>query len=551
MSDSSDLVVVLGELDRVLSNLEGDEGETARSAAAALLPPYGDAGAPGWYDRFLAATGFEPEATTLTEAMRNLARAPRSRSALPYRVIAIGAVARALPATFGPDGDQRELTWRALSVPGILASSPGVRQHTDDSGERVVLDEAPEFLLLLVDPTRLPHVGAYREFLDLDEVDALVHTVLAGLPPPCTTEVIEVSRGAELDLVLALTTRVCVTGVALADVTTENGFLNPGNWARYSYWCAMVPDPGNAPDPGDAARFLEIVALDCDTDAFEVAVWLDFSRTVRLPNAVLRTYEMSADQQSQANGRRANGAVDIDEGSIKVVDEGDRLRVTTTKRVHFTTAIDGPSLAIIACGAGYGALAAAFVVEGTGGVAQDVGCAHPGTTTASADESTPVDPVRSRIDAVGRSVDECAAAFKSSVDKVAAGTYKADDLAADVTGSVTRSVRAWGRLLDLAAVIGRPPPTDPEIVSDPFTLDPPIAGSGEVRLAGPLVSPYNDELPVERVRARPAPLPGGADRFELVVRAAGLRGTTYVGVAVVTELVTDQKQHVNVDVQIP
>ncbi|MGH9259966.1 MAG: hypothetical protein ACRD08_08735, partial [Acidimicrobiales bacterium] len=483
------------------------------------------------------------------------ARDPERRSALPRRVITIGAAARALPDRFGPGGDRVELALQALSGPGILRSAPGVGEDVEQEGGEPppIRDEAPGFLALLVDPTALPDVRSYKQFLALAASRELVHRDLLRVPAPCATELVDVTvegpvEGA-VDVAVALVTNVCVTGVTLADLAADTSFMNPANWSDYAYWCDMVPDPANPADPGAPARFLEVVALDCARSWFTVAVWLDVSPLVRRPNALIRTYTMSADQRTVASGVEANGAVDVDEGTIKVVAEGGHLRVTTTKRVHFTTPIDPHALAVIACGAGYGALAAEFVVEGTGGRAEDVGCAPPaaGKHTETVDEA-----VRRRVEAVGRSVDECATAAKVSFGKAAEGTYTADDLVGDLTGSVARSVRAWWQLADLAAAVVQRPVSDREVRSDPVPIQPPAAKPSDVALVAPMASAHGHVLQEGRVRFEPPPLlPAGSDAFTLVVQASRLRGTTYLGVAQVTEVATGQVRKIDVDVQIP
>jgi hypothetical protein len=566
MSDSGDIVKVLGELDRTIEQLGPDRAAQARAAAATLVPPYGAPEAAGWYDRFLEAVGGEQQ--PLATALANLAEGPASRTVLPHRVMAIGTVARALPERFGPEGDQVQVTLEALSGPGILRSAPGVREQGDPAqkGPRVdeagdpgpgdpppIRDEAPAFLALLVDRDALPDVGSYRAFLALAVAGQLVHGDLAGVPPPCTAAVIDVSAEGPVDVAVALVTQMCLTGVTLADLAASTSFMNPANWSDYSYWCEMLPDPANPADPAAAARYLEVVALDCPTSWFEVAVWLDVSPLVRRPKSLIRTYTRSADQAAVVNGAKANGAVDIDEGSIKVADEGGHLRVTTTKRVHFTAPIDSHTLAVIACGAGYGALAAQFVVEGTDGRADDVACPLLATTAGAGEQAeTTDDPFRRGIAALSQSLDEFATAAKVSFDKAATGSYTADDLVGDVTGSIVRSVRTWGRLVELAVATLRRPPQVGGVRSDPVRLRPPLTGPCEIKLETPMQSAHGNVLPVGRVGFEPPPLlPAGADAFRLQVDASRLRGTTYFGVAAVTDTATGGMRRVDVDVQVP
>jgi hypothetical protein len=546
MSDYGDIVSVLGELDRSIGRLDADRAAQARAAAATLVPPMGDPAAAGWYDRFLRAAGGEPEQGELGQALVRLGGRSESRVVLPHRLMTIGAVARALPERFGPGGTDERLVLEALSAPGILRGAPSIDEEFDEDYRPPISDEAPRFHTLLVDPAALPNVQGYRAFVALAIAGEAVHPDLAGAPPPCAAGVVDVSAEGAVDVAVAIVTRVCVSGLTLADVGASTSFMNPANWTAYSYWCQMVPDPANLADPDAAARFLEVVALDCPRSWFEVAVWLDVSPLVRRPGALTRTYTRSADQRTVVGGVGANDAVDVDEGTIKVTDEGGHLRVTTTKRVHFTAPIDSYALAVIACGAGYGALASQFVVEGTGGLARDVQCAPTDGDQAAMVE----DPVRPRVAAVGRSLDECATAAKTSYDKTLAGSYTADDLVGDVTGSIARSVRVWSRLLDLAvAIVQRPEPGG--VRSDPVRLRPPATGPSDLELVAPMTSAHGHALPAGRVRFEPPRLAAGTDAFTLVVEPTQLRGTTYFGVTKAVDAATGAERRVDVDVQIP
>ncbi len=561
MGDSGDIIAVLGELDRTIERLDPGRGGQARAAAATLVPPFGEPGAAGWYDRLLEVAGGRPDANDLDEAVAALALPPASRTVLAHRVIAVGAVARALPDRFGPGGHQEQLALEALSAPGILRSAPDVGEADEGDDRPPVRDEAPAFLALLADRAAFPTVGSYRQFLALAAAGGLVHHDLIGVPPPCGTDVVNVSAGGPAGVAVALVTQVCVIGVTLADLGGDGAFMNPANWSSYSHWCHMQPDPANPADPTAAARYLEVVALDCERRWFEVAVWLDVSPLTRRSDALIRTYMMSAEQATSVGDLHANGAVDVDEGTIKVVDEGSHLRVTSTKRVRFTAPIDPHALAVMACGAGYGALAGQFVVEGTGGAAHDVTCAQaqPAAAAAAAQAGQAGqagqadDPFEQRLTAVTQVADECATAFTSAVGKAAAGTYTADDLVRDMSGSFARSVRGWAALVDLASAIGQRPKQHEAIRSDPVRLDPPLAGPGDIRLAGDMQSAHQRVLPSEHVRVEPPPLlPAGSAAFVLAVDpAAELCGTTYFGVAEVTDTATGAVRHVDVDIQIP
>jgi hypothetical protein len=558
MSDAGDLVALLGQLDRTIGQLEGEPAATARAAAATMVPPFGEPDASGWYDRLVTAIGVELGPRSLSEAMTAIAAPAEGLSALPRRLVAIAAVARALPSRFGPDGSEASLTLRALSTPGILASAPPLEEPVPPSQERPIPDEAPVLLARLVDPVELPNVGAYRDFIGRESNRRLLQTALLGLPAPCTTDVVEVTGSGDAGRALALVTNVCVTGVEFADIAAATGFLNPANWNGYPGWCAMIADPPPGSHAGPA-RYLEIVALDCPSGALKVAVWLDFSPLVQHPQALWRTYKMSKNQEGGASTgagaavQTANNAVVVDEGSLKVTKEGTHLRVKTTKRVRFRAGLDVTILRIIACCAGYGALAAEFVTAGTGGSARDVACASAAGVAPLA-ASDQADPVKERVEAVGQSIDECATALKNSISKAASGAYAADDFTEDVVGAVGRSAQAWTRVADLVATFARPPvpAPDDEVVSDRFALEPPATGPCTLALAGPLLAHHDvAPVPLDCVRFNPKVLAAGADGFALVVQPRGLRGTTYFGVVNVTDATTGQVRQVNVDVQVP
>jgi hypothetical protein len=553
MSDTGDLVSLVGELDREIERLDPERAAAARAAAAELIPPLGAEGAAGWYDRLVAVAGPPPEEVTLTDALRALSRPPESRRVLARRVLAIGAVARALPERFGPDGEEGEAVRLALSGPGILRSAPPVSDDVEPEPVPPIRDEAPGFHRNLVDRELLPDLTAFRQFVEHDANRTLVHSNLRGLPPPCATALVDVPGSAEDADAVTLVTRVCITGVTLAQVEAQTGFLNPGNWANYDYWCGMVRHPDDANKPyDDASRYLEIVALDCPNSWFKVAVWLDFSRLERRPGKLYRDYTMSAQQMRAVGGQTSNGAVTVDEGSLLVVDEGGHLRVTTTKRIRFTTGIDPDDLAVVACVAGYGDLSTAFVVEGTGGQATDVACPPGGADPFGGKPGVPVeDPVEHSLEDLERTAGDCVTAGEAAVTKVRAGGYTADDLAADLAGSFVRTLRAWGQLVGLAVAVAQPPRRLLEVTSDEFPLPAPATAGCRLELARPLRSAWGGEVPPRQVLFDPEPLPAGATSFSFRVPAAGLRGATYAGDVNVFDPASPQVDVVPVDIQIP
>jgi len=109
----------------------------------------------------------------------------------------------------------------------------------------------------------------------------------------------------------------------------------------------------------------------------------------------------------------------------------------------------------------------------------------PSTTTGSGTRKAPsVDPVQRALDLVTQSVDEWTSATKSSFDRALAGTYSAEDLAADVSGAVARGVRDWARLFTAAANLLSTVATAP-VPGKPEAGDQPAAATRSTRKAAP------------------------------------------------------------------
>jgi len=391
---------------------------------------------------------------------------------------------------------------------------------------------------------------------------------LRRAPAPCTTElVLDPARGGA-EVALALKTSVCVQGVDFEVLKAGGAFLNPKNWGDYDHWCSMTPDPANDPDPLAEARFREEVALDCPSHWLEVAVWLDFTRLVTVGQAtLLRDYAMTAHDHIPAAGPPGNDAVTIDSGSLKVVEEGDHLRVTTTKRVNFTFGLDEAVIEVLACVGGYGAMAAEFVVEGTGGTATAVGCAPvepPEARTATqtgeqAEPADPYDPLDEPLGDVLETVDECVAAAADVTRRVTSAAYTASDLAKDVAASMVRSLRLVAQVSGVAAVVADPPDVQDDVTSDPFHLHWPTAPSETI---GPLTLTIDEslkslsrqhELPVKEARVRCVPnvLHHPTQPFFVRAHPEGRPAATYLGTVFARDPAGNRVASAHVDIQVP
>lgn len=539
MSDVSDLVTVVGELELELEALfarDPEAGALARQRAATLIPPLGREDAPGWYTRLLEATGVERPDADLDAALARLARPASSVISHPHRVAVLGAVGRAAPHL--PARARRtDRILDALAMEGIVlaAGPPGAADEPTPRRD----DAAAALHGALLDTDVLPHIGHWRSLVESEGLVGVIDPVLRAAPAPCSTHVVPVHTRTGERLAVALRTDVCVSGVTLARATDATGFMNPANWAGYEHWCGMDPDPQyNPQDWEQPCRFLESVALDCDTGWSKVAVWLDFTEVVRGTDVAYREYAMTDLEVAPPGG---NDSVTVDEGVFVVRAEGDHVRVTSTKRVEFREGIDDAVLAVVACASGYGDLATAFVVHALGGEAHAVSCAAApdgvGATgtfaaTSTAGETLPIDPVDGPAGKLEVTLGECVDAARSSLSRVAAGDYTLDDLARDVVGSAFRSVRAVAEAGEVLVVLADPPPVLDRVVSDRFEVPPAPAGTtGPCALAidEGLTSLRGHTLKPPHVQCVPASLPAGERTFRLVSWVAGRPSGAYRG----------------------
>jgi hypothetical protein len=366
MGDLADVVAVLGALDREIARLSPDERAQAQARVADLVPPYGEPDAVGWYDRLLAQTDQEPAEQDLDHALERLARPPTRPSELPRRMAALGAVARAFPDLYGPDGSKRSVMLRALEAPGILSSAPAVGEppDIDDVRRSRVRDDAERLLPALVEPP-----AGRVSFVELRDANRiLLNDDLARSGPAFRSRFgLPIIDGDE-DPVAKFTTRLRVTGMTLDDA--RRGFLDPTNWTRVEGWCEMVPievgPSASDPEPRADRRFLEVVGTNgCGPGSLEIAVGLDFDPLRALPGEdgndlqLVQSFWMSTDQP-----QGANGTVRLDEGSISVLDEGTHLFVLSIKTLGFTNkVVGGQTLVGLAGPAGYTEMSAQFIEE--------------------------------------------------------------------------------------------------------------------------------------------------------------------------------------------
>jgi hypothetical protein len=367
MSDITDLVAVLGALDTEVAQLGPAAREAAQRRVAELIPPYGEPDMVGWYPAFVAAARVS-SAVDLDEALLSLAGRTDNPGVPARRLAAIAAAARAFPERYGPDGDRRDVSLRALMGPGILASAPAVGDGPVDVDASVETD-TEQVLRTLAEP----EVGSYAALRDRHR--ARFHSTLPTDVPNRAARLVDTVVDGDVDPAAALKTTICVRGMKLSDA--RDTFLNPAKWAGCPGWCSMSPSVTRPTEPGVAKRFLEVVGLGCDAGDFELSVWLDFSEVIEWGKRLVLAYWMSSPKVQQTftvGDSGASGKVAIDEGSLAVVQDGTHLRITTTKRFRYTSEAIGRATFILASGAGYAEMGEAFIKQASGGTAHVEEC---------------------------------------------------------------------------------------------------------------------------------------------------------------------------------
>jgi hypothetical protein len=366
MSDLSDLVAVLGALDTEVARLEPGAREGAQRRVAELIPPYGEPDMVGWYSAFVEAARVG-SAVDLDDALLRLA-GPTDNPGVPARrLAAIAAAARAFPMRYGPDGVRRDVSLRALMGPGILAAAPAVGYGPSDVGASLEAD-TEQVLQALAEPD----VGSYAALRDRHR--PRFHSTLPTEVPNRAARLVDTVVDGDVDPAAALKTTICVRDMKLSAAPAT--FLDPANWAGCPGWCSMSPSVVPPTDPGHK-RFLEVVGLGCDTGDFELSVWLDFSPVISWGGRLVLAYWMSPPEVQHtltAGDIGASGKVAIDEGSLAVVQDGLDLRITTTKRFRYTSEAIGRATFILASGAGYAEMGAAFIEQASGGTAHVKEC---------------------------------------------------------------------------------------------------------------------------------------------------------------------------------
>jgi hypothetical protein len=187
---------------------------------------------------------------------------------------------------------------------------------------------------------------------------------------------------------------------------------------------------------------------------------------VSLPDRAVVVYNLCDDRPLQ------NDLILVDSGSLMVVDNGNEICVTTTKRILFDHPFSGEALSVISCALGYGAVAEDLVfccALDPDNPNQNPGTEFPGVDPPKAPMSNekegPVDSKPSSptdkdadavkaamtdaVDAAKECLDDCVEAVQKSYDKMKDGKYKANDIVQDMAAMWTRLIRDGATVVDL------------------------------------------------------------------------------------------------------
>lgn len=451
MTEIQDLIGIYGAIDQAIS-----ADHDLADLAAPFLGPYTGGEAIGWFDELtawtLARTGVAPadQYPDLETALVELAAiAPRGRM-VARRLLAMTVAARVLAEVI----DVHDPVFLApLAVDGLAAD----------------LDDADRLLELMLDDLVFPDLGSWETFIGQAFDDGLVaaSTFRQRTAPPCSGKLVMVDDAGDSDPVATISSHFCTDQLTLEQA---KGFLDPATWPRCNgLWCEMEQTGVSA--AGNPV-YREVVSVDCEhrDQVWTAEACLEF-RMVNLPGGgALVTYDLCEGSPQPGD------MVVVDSGSLTVVQTGNEVCVWTTKRIKFDHPFSGPSLALLTCALGYGAVAEDLVFncaldDGSttaGGpfpgqdppVTQttqpgDDKMAKPDTASTAPKHDDGCEPtdiqgvIDDAVDTTKRCIEECAAAYQSSYDKVSTGAYTADDLVQDAADMWTRMVRDAAKVADL------------------------------------------------------------------------------------------------------
>jgi hypothetical protein len=465
---------------------EQEADVVAESADMPPLPADADAGMDAGTE-----TPLSPEAEDILAALSAFGRLPVEGRSAARRLLAVTAVARALPQHFGPSGSHAGTVRAALAF-----------DDTDGgAAEGLVEGRAGELHGRLVEQfnTMQDWSQTVRGAVD----DGLLPQSFRSqqTAPPCTGRLImrpDPITG-DLDPCTVLEAEFTTDAVTFQDAKR---YLEPANWQfPGSLWCRMERDKdtsGLEPPGVPTWVYHETVSTSCGSASPAWTVSTDLQFWFSHPKAT----EARVEYDLAPGLPTPYSDIEIDEGSLRVIElPNGHVRVVTTKRVRFAGAFDGAGLAMFMCAIGYSTVLEDMVFSVAAkppGSTQPFPVAAPqggtmspntnqgaeGTSYSNANTNANAKPnpgpgePESLEDLAAEAGDLFAAYLKDyaaictkSMASVQAGTYKVEDVWADGITLWTKYASGMGKALDLGARTARaaakkPPQTDGEPATD-------------------------------------------------------------------------------------
>jgi hypothetical protein len=447
VSEREDLIGIYGAIDRCVQR-----NPELTSTVAPFLPGYGDGGAVGWFDEFESWTreraGTSPY-PDFPAAVAHLARTPTSGRLAARRILVLAVAARLRDHLV--DTDTFAAIESALAVDGI-AGSDGV-------------NSARSLVSLLVDDNVFAGLDQWPRLIEtavrakVISADLMVQSASA----PCSGSLVTVNTPGDPFPAAELRTTFSTTAVTFQQASR---FLEPSNWPGCSsFWCEMS---AVATPPGATRVYHEIVSLDCAhrNQTWTAEAYLDFA-LVSMTDGARLSYALSK--------AYTNTLIEVDEGWIAVHDDNPGVTVSTVKRIKFNHAFNGPSLAMVMCALGYGNIAEHLVLDCAVQNAQNpgAGTVFPGGV-APGNRTAP--PPGLTAQKLKQCIDDCVDAYASACDKIAAGTFGADDFAKGMADMWSRSLRDAAQFAEVALQMVRTtrapdPGASAEAGTDPSTSE--------------------------------------------------------------------------------
>ncbi|HET8661464.1 MAG TPA: hypothetical protein VFM55_21010 [Micromonosporaceae bacterium] len=346
--------------------------------------------------------------------------------------------------------------------------------------------------------------------------------------PRCRVGAIETANGR----VSSLVTKFCPPGLAIDQVRP---LLDPGNWPRLcDLWRSM--ERLEPVEPTGPRRYLEVMGQPA-TDGWQLRTCLEFVLRERATGTASLGYRLSTDQTE------GDGRVVVDEGSILVRRQGDRVCVTTAKRLRFAGLNLPASVAVVMRALGYAAIGedmvlacasltsvasprpdrlrpgpqrrpgpprAAGVGSGAGRLEAFLDDLASITVTALAERATGLARSAGRV-VLGR-----APAEDMIRDGVQAGMGSVGDFS-QALGAATRAARGQGH-----AAARRPVGSDRLVIPGARRMD-------ALAVLGPLVGDFADEIPASDVSIVPAGHVKGFPAVRLLANVTSAHVGSYWG----------------------